>query len=123
MTTFNFNKVAQTENEGIPDNLQPFQDDVCGIGAICKAVSDMINGKIKTAGFITAKHNGHNWEETGCFFFSFNPNFEGRPCFRWGLNESSIIPTWYGDNCDIARVVGTIAANYGSNVFRMKEGE
>lgn len=116
----NFEELQETSFPGIQGRIRFFQDDVSGLGAICRAVQDMLDGKVKTAQFITAKcDNALGWLKTGSFTFTFD-DVEGKLCFRWGIGESSIVATWYPDCCDKARVVGTIVANYGCNVFRAR---
>ncbi|HQA80432.1 MAG TPA: hypothetical protein PLV96_06510 [Methanoregulaceae archaeon] len=116
----NFEELQETSFPGIQGRIRFFQDDVSGLGAICRVVQDMLDGKVKTATFITAKFGeAGGWFKTGTFTFTYG-TFEGKPCFQWGIGESSIVATWYPDCCDKARVVGTIVANYGCNVFRAR---
>lgn len=104
----------------VPEAINSFQDDVFGVGALCRCVREMLEGKTKTAVFITAKHDGSKWIRTGGFIFSYG-TFDGIPCFRWGINDSSVVATWYPDCCEPARVVGTIIGNYGPNIFRSNQ--
>lgn len=121
MAPLNRSKIKKTEND-VPESVAAFQDDVHGVGAICRAVRECISGTCKAAVFITAKHNGMEWEETGGFSFGVG-YVDGKPCFRWNHGDdgsSSIVATWYDDCMDPARIVGTIVENHGGNVFRIE---
>lgn len=111
-----FTNMMPTEFD-VPANVARFQDDVQGIGAIVKAVKDMIDGKVDKALFKIGKHNGSEWIEMGSFMIEMGV-INGKRCFREG--NGSLIASWNPNALDPAYVVGTIVANYGHNVFRQK---
>lgn len=111
-----FSNMMPTEHD-VPTNLSYFQDDVQGIGALVKAVREMIAGKVDKAYFKTGKHDGCGWIETGGFVLTIE-TIEGKKCFREG--NSSVVASHNPHAFDDAYIVGTLIANFGHNVFRQK---
>lgn len=111
-----FENIFPTEHN-VPENVANFQDDVYGVGAIVKAVRDMISGKVNKAIFKQGKHDGVNWVEVGGFMITLE-KIDGKMCFRH--NNASIVPSYNPHSLDDAYVVGCIIANFGHNVFRQK---
>lgn len=123
MTPIDYTKIAETAVTGmgsLEGHLKYFQDDVFGVGAICRAARDVCGGFRKSSRFITATLDPKGvWMETGWFSIS-RGDVDGTPRIEW-QDGSSVIGSYYPDACDPIRVAATIAACYGERVFRAKD--
>lgn len=112
-----FENIYPTEYN-VPGHVKNFQDDVYGIGALCKAIREMINGETDMVIFKTGNHDGFKWVENSGFILTME-TMNGVRVFMEG--NSSVVASHYGDDAtDPARVVGVLVANFGSGLFRQK---
>lgn len=111
-----FENIYPTKHN-VPDNVKNFQDDVYGVGAIVTAVREMIKGEATEAVFLTGKHDGMNWVETGGFRLEIE-SFDGNKAFR--VENSSVVHSQHPHAMDDAYIVGFLIARFGQNIFRQK---
>ena len=93
-----FENIYPTEHD-VPETVKNFQDDVYGIGALCKAVKEMIDGETDTVIFKTGKHDGREWSEVGGFILTMETYVKTHRLTMQALKAKFPVKMWTCPTC------------------------